>query len=60
MTALNSITCAPVFTSRTVEAFGQAQHEGRGRVELDGSLVEVPIYLNAKRLLERAALLQLL
>jgi hypothetical protein len=29
-------------------------------VELDGSLVEVPIYLNARRVLERAGLLQLI
>jgi citrate lyase subunit beta/citryl-CoA lyase len=40
--------------------FAQAQREGSGRVEVDGSLVEVPIYLNAKRLLERAALLRLI
>jgi citrate lyase subunit beta/citryl-CoA lyase len=45
---------------RIVAAFEQAQREGRGRVELDGSLVEVPIYLNARRVLERAALLQLI
>lgn len=40
---------------RLVEAFEAAQAVGRGRVEVDGSLVEVPIYLNARRLLERAA-----
>jgi citrate lyase subunit beta/citryl-CoA lyase len=45
---------------RIVAAFEQAQREGRGRVELDGSLVEVPIYLNARRVLERAGLLQLI
>jgi citrate lyase subunit beta/citryl-CoA lyase len=39
---------------RMVEAFEKAQAEGRGRVEVDGSLVEMPIYLNACRLLERA------
>jgi len=38
---------------RIVEAFEAARAEGSGRVELDGSLVELPIYLNAKRLLER-------
>jgi len=38
-----------------VEAFEAAQAAGRGRAEVDGSLVEVPIYLNARRLLERAA-----
>jgi len=40
---------------RVVEAFEAAQAAGLGRVEVDGSLVEVPIYLNARRLLERAA-----
>ena len=39
---------------RIVFAFETAQARGSGRVEVDGSLVEVPIYMNAKRLLERA------
>jgi len=39
---------------RLVAAFEAAQATGQGRAELDGSLVEWPIYLNAKRLLERA------
>ena len=39
---------------RIVETFEQAQARGDARVELDGSLLEVPIYLNAKRLLDRA------
>ena len=39
---------------RIVEAFESAQAAGEGRVEVEGSLVEVPIYLNARRLLERA------
>jgi len=39
---------------RIVEAFESAQEAGAGRAEVDGSLVEVPIYLNAKRLIERA------
>lgn len=38
-----------------VEAFEAARARGEARVEIDGSLVEVPTYLNAKRLLERAA-----
>jgi citrate lyase subunit beta/citryl-CoA lyase len=38
---------------RLVAAFEAAQATGQGRAELDGSLVEWPIYLNAKRLLER-------
>ena len=40
---------------RVVEAFESAQASGEARVEVNGSLVEVPIYLNARRLLERAA-----
>lgn len=39
---------------RVVAAFESAQAAGEGRVEVDGSLVEVPIYLNARRLLDRA------
>ncbi len=38
---------------RVVNVFESARASGQGRVELDGSLVELPIYLNAKRLLER-------
>ncbi len=40
---------------RLVEAFESAQATGQARVDVDGSLVEVPIYLNARRLLARAA-----
>jgi citrate lyase subunit beta/citryl-CoA lyase len=40
---------------RLVDAFEAAQAAGNARVEVDGSLVEVPIYLNARRLLDRAA-----
>lgn len=39
---------------RIVVAFEAARSSGRARAELDGSLVVVPIYLNAKRLLSRA------
>ena len=39
---------------RLVAAFESAQAAGQGRVEVDGSLVEVPIYLNARRVLDRA------
>lgn len=42
---------------RIVAAFESAQADGAGRVELDGSLIEVPIYRNAQHLLERAAAL---
>ena len=40
--------------ARIVEAFEAARARGEGRVLLDGSLVELPIYLSAKRLYERA------
>lgn len=40
-----------------VEIFETARAKGLGRVEYKGSLVELPIYMNAKRLLERAAVL---
>jgi citrate lyase subunit beta/citryl-CoA lyase len=40
---------------RLVRAFEAAQAAGHARVEVGGSLVEVPIYLNARRLLARAA-----
>jgi citrate lyase subunit beta/citryl-CoA lyase len=36
-----------------VEAFDAARAAGRDRVEVDGILVEVPTYLNAKRLIAR-------
>ena len=39
---------------RVVHAFESARDNGEARVEVDGSLVELPIYLNARRLLERA------
>ena len=38
---------------RLVEAFDAARAAGRDRVEVDGILVEVPTYLNAKRLIAR-------
>jgi citrate lyase subunit beta/citryl-CoA lyase len=39
---------------RLVEAFDAARAAGRERVEHEGALVEVPTYLNAKRLISRA------
>jgi len=39
---------------RVVAAFERAREAGQGGVELDGAMVELPIYLNAKRLLARA------
>jgi citrate lyase subunit beta/citryl-CoA lyase len=41
-----------------VAAFEAARAKGGGRVELDGSLVEVPTYSNAKRLIARAEALR--
>lgn len=45
---------------RLVDAFEAAQAQGRGRVEVEGSLVEMPTYLNARRLLERARQLKVI
>jgi len=39
---------------RIVAAFDGARGAGAGRVEVDGSLVELPTFLNARRLLGRA------
>ena len=44
--------------ARIVEAFEDARARGNARVKVDGSHVEIPIYLNAKRLLERARVLR--
>lgn len=44
--------------NRIVAAFEAARTEGRGRVELDGSLLEVPTYSNAKRLIARGEALR--
>lgn len=38
---------------RVIEAFDAARAAGRDRAEVDGTLVEVPTYLNAKRLIAR-------
>lgn len=43
---------------RIVAAFEAARAEGRGRVELDGALVELPAYYTAKRLLVRHEAMQ--
>ncbi|HEX4884495.1 MAG TPA: aldolase/citrate lyase family protein, partial [Casimicrobiaceae bacterium] len=42
---------------RIVAAFDDARSRGEAGVEVDGTLVEVPVYLNAKRLIARAAAL---
>jgi len=39
---------------KIVDAFEAAQQAGEGRVVVDGSLIETPIYANALRLLKRA------
>ena len=41
-----------------VSAFTIARERGGGRVELDGALVEMPAYSNAKRLIARAEVLR--
>jgi citrate lyase subunit beta/citryl-CoA lyase len=41
-----------------VRAFEAARERGGGRVELDGALIEVPTYSNAKRLIARAEALR--
>jgi citrate lyase subunit beta / citryl-CoA lyase len=41
-----------------ISAFETARERGGGRVELDGALVEMPAYSNAKRLIARAEALQ--
>jgi citrate lyase subunit beta/citryl-CoA lyase len=43
---------------RMVTAFETARAAGQARVELDGALVELPAYYNAKRLLARGEALQ--
>jgi citrate lyase subunit beta/citryl-CoA lyase len=40
---------------RVVDAFEAARARGEGRVEVDGSLIEVPIFRTAKRICQRAA-----
>ncbi|MGA2056368.1 MAG: CoA ester lyase [Bradyrhizobium sp.] len=44
--------------SRLVAAFDTARAAGQARVELDGALVELPAYHNARRLLARGKALQ--
>jgi len=43
---------------KIVAAFEAARAKGKARVEVDGSLVEVPTYSNAKRLLARGEALR--
>lgn len=43
---------------RIVAAFEAARSQGLGRVELDGSLLEVPTYSNARRLIARGEALR--
>ncbi|MGI9482875.1 MAG: HpcH/HpaI aldolase/citrate lyase family protein [Hyphomicrobiales bacterium] len=53
----NVLTPSPEDVARAeliVVEFERAQAQGAGRVEIDGVLVETPIYLTAKRLIERA------
>lgn len=59
-TAMTPGTAAIERAQRRVRAFEAARARGEGRVEVDGSLVEMPIYAEAQRLLKRAALYGLL
>ncbi len=43
-----------VHARRVVEQFEAARAQGQARVEVEGSLIEVPVYLTCKRLLARA------
>jgi len=43
---------------RVIAAFEDAQAQGLGRIESDGSLIEVPTYTNARRLVARAEALE--
>ncbi len=47
-------TDAVAEAARIVTAFEAARAAGAGTVELDGAWIELPGYMNAKRLLERA------
>jgi citrate lyase subunit beta/citryl-CoA lyase len=52
--ALTPAPAAVAQARRVIAAFEQARGQGLGAVELDGSMVELPIYLNARRLVARA------
>ena len=43
---------------KLIKAFEKAQNEGRAGASVEGSFVEKPIYMNAKRLIERAQALK--
>lgn len=51
---LTPATDAVAQARRVIAAFEQARGHGLGGIELDGSMVELPIYLNARRLVARA------
>ena len=53
-TALTPAATDVTQARRVIAAFEQARGQGLGGVELDGSMLELPIYLNAKRLVARA------
>jgi citrate lyase subunit beta/citryl-CoA lyase len=57
-TVLTPQPAAVAQARRVIAAFEQARGQGQGGVELDGSMVELPIYLNAKRLVARAEALE--
>jgi citrate lyase subunit beta/citryl-CoA lyase len=55
--ALTSTDDAVVHAQKVISAFAAARERGEARVEVDGSLIELPIYLNAIRLVQRAKVL---
>lgn len=43
------------YAQRVIDAWKQAEAEGRGSLDLDGRMVDVPVFKRAQSLLERAA-----
>jgi len=56
-TAMTPSEAEIIDAQRIVRAFEEARAQGLDRAAVDGKLVEVPVYLNAQRLLQRAAAL---
>jgi citrate lyase subunit beta-like protein len=45
---------AIAYARRVVETFEAHQHEGRGAYELDGKMIDLPLFKNAQKVLDRA------
>lgn len=56
-TAMTPSESEIISASRIVRAFEEARGRGLDRIAVDGQLVEVPMYLNAQRVLQRATAL---